>query len=100
MDHYARRRTWIAGNFNPALKERQNTPMHFSPEQLESFKDPGVYLKYRKDLEGGFFRNFDSQLKDSEATKNTIKNFTDAMKKRLAGKPELLENLVPGMLLA
>ena len=38
--HFARNRTWIAGNFNPALKERQNTPMHFSQDQLDAFKDP------------------------------------------------------------
>ncbi|KXT10076.1 hypothetical protein AC579_2470 [Pseudocercospora musae] len=95
VDHYARNRTWIAGNFNPTLKERQNTPMHFSTEQLESFKDPASYLKYRKELEGNFFRGFDSQLRDSEATKETTKNFTEMMRKRLGDKPELLENLVP-----
>jgi cation diffusion facilitator CzcD-associated flavoprotein CzcO len=95
VDHYARSRTWIAGAFSPGSKDRQDTPMPFSDEQLESFKDPKEYLKYRKEQEGKFWRNFDAQLADSETTKNATKNFKEIMEKRLANQPELLDKLVP-----
>ncbi|KAI5364040.1 Putative flavin monooxygenase, FAD/NAD(P)-binding domain superfamily [Septoria linicola] len=95
VDHYARNRTWIAGSFNPAVKDRQNTPMYFTDEQLESFKNPAQYLEYRKQLEDNFFRGFDSQLIDSDTTKDLRQNFIEAMRKRVVGKPGLLENLVP-----
>lgn len=69
--------------------------MHFTTQQLKLFQDPAAYLKYRKELEGSFFRGFDGQLKDSEASKNTRQNFLEAMKKRIAGDEELLEKLIP-----
>jgi cation diffusion facilitator CzcD-associated flavoprotein CzcO len=95
VDHYARSRTWIAGAFSPGSKDRQDTPMPFSKEQIESFQDPKTYLEYRKEQEDKFWRNFDAQLADSETTKNATKNFKDIMRKRLAGQPELLDKLVP-----
>lgn len=69
--------------------------MNFTPEQLESFKDPASYLKYRKQLEGTFFRGFDGQLKDSEASKSAKNTFLEAMRNRLAGDEELLKKLLP-----
>ncbi|KAK5126219.1 hypothetical protein LTR08_004772 [Meristemomyces frigidus] len=95
VDHYARSRTWIAGSFNPTAAERQDTPMYYTPEQLETFKDPVAFLKYRKDAEDGFWRNFAAQLADSEASKSSTKTFTDLMKKRLGDRPEMLAQLVP-----
>jgi cation diffusion facilitator CzcD-associated flavoprotein CzcO len=59
VDHYARNKSWIAGSFNPALKDRQETTMLFSKELLESFNDPATYLQWRKELENHFFRGFD-----------------------------------------
>ena len=69
--------------------------MYYSPELLETFKDPVAYLKYRKDAEDGFWRNFGAQLADSDASRNSAQAFTDLMKKRLGEKPELLAQLVP-----
>ena len=95
VDHYARSRTWIAGAFNPGAKDRQDTPMSFTPEQLDSFKDPKEHLRYRKELEGRFWRNFEAQLADSEVSRSSTRVFVNLMKKRLAGQPELLDKLVP-----
>ncbi|CAK3903048.1 FAD NAD(P)-binding domain-containing [Lecanosticta acicola] len=97
VDHYARNRTWIAGSFNPEVKDRQDTPMPISLDQRKSFEEPETYLQFRKELEGKYFRGFEGQLIDSESTKNAAANFTDAMRKRLTkvGTPELLERLVP-----
>jgi len=95
IDHYARSRTWIAGAFNPATKDRQDTPMYTTSEQLESFKDPKTYLEHRKGIESSFWRNFAAQIADSEVTKNATQKFTELMKKRLAEQPDLLDRLVP-----
>jgi cation diffusion facilitator CzcD-associated flavoprotein CzcO len=54
-----------------------------------------VYLEYRKKLEGSFWRNFDAQLRDSEISKTSAQNFKELMRKRLADKPELLDQILP-----
>jgi cation diffusion facilitator CzcD-associated flavoprotein CzcO len=95
VDHYARSRTWIAGSFNPNAKDRQATPMYFTPEQLDSFKDPESYLKYRKEIESPFWRSFDAQLRDSELSKTSAQRFREIMRERLADRPELLDQIVP-----
>ncbi|THY00783.1 FAD/NAD(P)-binding domain-containing protein [Aureobasidium pullulans] len=95
VDHYARSPTWIAGSFNGSARERQATPLSFTPEELESFKDPATYLKFRKELEGPFFRRFDAVLRDSETSKNAARDFRELMRKRLVDKPELLDQIVP-----
>ncbi|THW94388.1 FAD/NAD(P)-binding domain-containing protein [Aureobasidium pullulans] len=95
VDHYARSRTWIAGAFSPDAKDRQSTPMYIAQEQLKSFSDPKVYLEYRKKLEGSFWRNFDAQLRDSDLSKTSAQKFRELMGKRLADKPELLDQIVP-----
>lgn len=95
VDHYARSRTWIAGSFNPAAKDRRDTPMLYTPEQLEEFKDPAKYLEYRKKLEGSFWRNYGAQLADSETSKKAVETFKELMKTRLADRTDLLAKLVP-----
>lgn len=87
--------TWIAGSFNAALKDRQDTPMRFTLEQLQEFKDPAAYLAYRKALEGNFFRGFDGQLKDSETSKTAKEKFLESMRQRLNGDEELMARLTP-----
>lgn len=81
--------------FYSAVKDRQDTPMYFDKNQLESFKDPVQYLKYRKELEDNFFRGFESQLVDSDVSKNLRSNFIEAMRKRTAAKPEIISGLIP-----
>ncbi|KAF2478854.1 hypothetical protein BDY17DRAFT_305945 [Neohortaea acidophila] len=93
VDHYARSRTWIAGNFG-AGPPRQDKPITFSKEQLEEFKDPESYLKFRKEREEGFWRNYDAQLADTEASQKMRGNFIELMKNRLE-HPELLDDLIP-----
>ena len=98
VDHYARSKTWIAGSFNPASRERQDVPMYFSEEQKESLKDPKVYLEYRKKLEDTFWRAFAAQIADSDVSNKTRDNFIELMRKRLVDDPSLLNQL--GMLAA
>ncbi|KAH0287853.1 FAD/NAD(P)-binding domain-containing protein [Aureobasidium namibiae CBS 147.97] len=93
--HYARSPTWIAGSFNGSARERQATALLFTPEELESFKDPEKYLEFRQELEGPFFRRYDAVLRDSETSKNAARDFKELMRKRLVEKPELLDQIVP-----
>ena len=96
IDHYARNPTWVAGSFNPFIEDRPNIPVPFSRETLESFKDPSKYLEYRKDLEDKFFRGFEGQLIQSEASKNSRQKFTRLMAQRLGEHAEeYLPKLIP-----
>lgn len=87
--------TWIAGSFNAAVEDRKDTPMQFTEEQLQAFKDLAAYLEYRKALEDNFFRGFDGQLKNSETSKNAKKKFLESMRQRLDGDEELVARLTP-----
>ncbi|CZT25729.1 related to monooxigenase [Ramularia collo-cygni] len=96
IDHYARNPTWIAGSFNSALEDRKDEPMPFTPEERRAFENPAEYLKYRKGLEGSFFRGFDGQLKGSETSRNAKRKFLESMKRRLEdGDEELVAKLTP-----
>ncbi|OIW24555.1 FAD/NAD(P)-binding domain-containing protein [Coniochaeta ligniaria NRRL 30616] len=93
LDHYARNRTWIAASW--AGDERTLEPQPISDEQKKSFEDPEVYLKFRKELENKYWRRFATFFKDHPDNQALRDNFTKIMRKRLAKKPELLEDIVP-----
>ncbi|SMY20886.1 unnamed protein product [Zymoseptoria tritici ST99CH_1A5] len=95
VDHYARSKTWIAGSFNPRLKDRQETTMPISKDLLASFSDPSKYLQWRKELEDNFFRNFDGQVIDSEASRNARESFVETTRRRVNGDEDLLAKLIP-----
>ena len=97
IDHYVRSPTWLAGAFTPWLKERQEAPMTIDEETRESFKDEETYLAYRKDLEAGFYRTYEAQLADTDASKAMPAKLTSLMKKRLGGgdNPPLIDELLP-----
>lgn len=93
LDHYARSPTWIAGSF--AGHDRKAEPMYFSPEQLKDFQDPKKYLKYRKEVEGNYWRRFAAVFKNSKENLTAKADFKAIMAKRLEDKPELLDSIVP-----
>ncbi|KAL2424181.1 FAD-binding monooxygenase tazF [Exophiala dermatitidis] len=93
LDHYARNKTWIAGSW--AGDERTFEPQYYTPEELESFKDDETYLKYRKEMEAKYWRRFASTFRGSQENAEMRDTFIEIMRKRLAKKPELLDNLVP-----
>lgn len=95
VDHYARNKTWIAGAFNPTARERQEAAMPFTEEQLHDFQDPEKYLAFRKQLEGTFYRRFESILRDSNTTRESTEVYKRIMRERLGGDAELLEKMVP-----
>lgn len=93
LDHYARNKTWIAASF--AGDSTSIEPIPVAPEIRESFKDPKEYLKFRKDMEEKYWREFTSWLKGSERNKKAQEDFVKLMEVRLAKKPELLKSLIP-----
>ncbi|KAF2718735.1 putative flavin-binding monooxygenase [Polychaeton citri CBS 116435] len=94
LDHYARSGTWIAGSFGGNI-QRTLEPIYYDAEQLQSFKDSKKYHQYRKGLESAFWRRYETQLKDTPATRETTKQFTELMRQRVNGKPEILEQILP-----
>ncbi|AEO64657.1 11bb9af3-ee96-4f2e-a100-dafacf42a07f [Thermothielavioides terrestris] len=93
LDHYARNRTWIAASW--AGDERTLEAQPISKEQQESFKDPQTYLAFRKELEDKYWRRFSSFFKGSELNNELRAQFIEIMRKRLAKKPELLDDMIP-----
>jgi cation diffusion facilitator CzcD-associated flavoprotein CzcO len=94
VDHYARNRTWIADSFG-TTGVRRLEPNSFSPEQLESFKDPDTYLEYRKGVEHEYFSRFGAIFKDSPENREQRETWTQLMLTRITEKPELAEKILP-----
>jgi cation diffusion facilitator CzcD-associated flavoprotein CzcO len=95
LDHYARSKTWIAGSFGGEGPGRRLEPNYYAAELLETFKDPEVYHKFRKDVESKFYRRFGTIFKDSKENQGLREDFIKLMSERLSKKPELLEHIVP-----
>ena len=95
LDHYARSPTWIAGSFAGEGEGRKLEPSYYSPETLQSFEDPEVYLDFRKKFEVKFYGRFESILRGSEANQKLKEEFTTSMRERTKDKPDLLEQIVP-----
>ena len=97
VDHYARSATWVAGAFTPWLKERTEAPMYISPETRAAFEDEDLYLFYRKKLEDGFWRTYEAQIADSDASKAMPDKLKALMKNRLGDseKAPRLDEVVP-----
>ncbi|KAJ5282932.1 hypothetical protein N7505_000912 [Penicillium chrysogenum] len=99
IDHYARSRTWISPSFGREQIEKRGRGLDnftFTPEDIETFKkDHQAYQKFRKDVElelqsihGITLTGHSMQLGEQEV-------FTENMKRRLANKPGLIDELLP-----
>ncbi|KAH7130177.1 hypothetical protein B0J11DRAFT_245863 [Dendryphion nanum] len=93
VTHFVRNPTWIANSW--AGDERTFEPQPFSEEQKEAFKDPETYLRFRKDLEERYWRRYRAMVRGSQENEGMRQVFIDVMTKRVQGKPELLEGLIP-----
>ncbi|KAG8415761.1 hypothetical protein J3458_009582 [Metarhizium acridum] len=93
LDHYARSKTWIATSW--AGDERTLPAQPISQEEQKGFQDDEAYLKFRKELEDKYWRRFDSFFRGTAENAELKANFTNIMKRRLASKPELADQLVP-----
>ena len=93
VDHYARNKTWIARSW--AGDVRTAEAQCYSADQLESFKDPEKYLRFRKDLEQKYWRRFGSTIRGSKENVGLREDFINIMAHRVQKKPELLDHLIP-----
>ncbi|KAJ5290272.1 uncharacterized protein N7443_010525 [Penicillium atrosanguineum] len=96
VDHYARNPTWIADSFSSGnAGVRRLEPNLFSVDQLESFKDPNEYLKYRTEVEKGYFQRFGAIFKDTPENQELREKWTGIMLSRIAGKTDLKDKILP-----
>jgi cation diffusion facilitator CzcD-associated flavoprotein CzcO len=95
LDHYARSKTWIAGSFGGEGEGRTLEPKYYPEALLKSFEDPETYYKFRKELEGKFYKRFGTIFKDSQENGTLREEFIRLMAGRLKKKPELLDTIIP-----
>ncbi|KAJ5684011.1 uncharacterized protein N7477_000356 [Penicillium maclennaniae] len=96
IDHYARNPTWIADSFSSgSTGVRRLEPNTFSEAQLESFKDPNEYLKYRTEVEKGYFQRFGAIFKDTPENQELREKWTSIMLHRFSAKPDLKDKILP-----
>ena len=95
LDHYARSKTWIAGSFGGEGEGRTLEPKYYPEDLLKSFEKPETYHKFRKELEGKFYKQFGAIFKGSQQNEGLREEFINLMAQRLKKKPELLDALVP-----
>ncbi|KAF2147669.1 FAD dependent oxidoreductase [Myriangium duriaei CBS 260.36] len=93
VDHYARNKTWIAASWAGDVRTFEAQP--YSKEQLKEFEDPVKYLEYRKALESKYWRRFPALFQGSRLNEGMRSTFIEIMKQRTAGKPELLDDIIP-----
>ncbi|CEL08173.1 hypothetical protein ASPCAL11325 [Aspergillus calidoustus] len=94
VDHYARNRTWIADSFG-TVGVRRLEPNLIPRETIESFNDADTYLSYRKKIESGYFSRFGAIFRGSEENTGLREKWSELMLRRVTGKPELAEKIIP-----
>ncbi|KAJ4580211.1 hypothetical protein HRR83_003159 [Exophiala dermatitidis] len=99
IDHYIRGRTWLSPTFAREKVDQMGKGLDnfsFSPEDIKRFKeDPDFYEKFRKDIELELQSVHAVTIKGSPEQLGALEVFTENMKRRLAGKPDLADSLMP-----
>ncbi|EXJ79459.1 hypothetical protein A1O3_08961 [Capronia epimyces CBS 606.96] len=99
IDHYIRGRTWLSPTFAREKVEQMGKGLDnfsFSAEDISRFKsNPSYYEKFRKDIELELQSVHAVTIKGSPEQLGAIEVFTENMKRRLEGKPQLADSLMP-----
>ncbi|KAJ6571216.1 FAD/NAD-P-binding domain-containing protein [Mycena capillaripes] len=101
MVNYARAKTWICPAFADARvlsvlgRDPANTDPFFTDEEREKLKDPQVFKKFRHAVEHDMNSFHGLIIRDSEMQKQARQDFEAMMKHDTAGKPGLLEQILP-----
>ncbi|UPK92003.1 hypothetical protein LCI18_002938 [Fusarium solani-melongenae] len=97
--NFARSPTWVSNSFGDiAMMKlgRQPGDSKFSRREQEYMaRHPDHYQKMRKTLEKEASKKYFFTLKDSPEQANAVGKFQDYMKKRLEGRPDLYEAIIP-----
>ncbi|RSL99848.1 hypothetical protein CEP52_009501 [Fusarium oligoseptatum] len=92
----ARSPTWITAGFAPKYAGPNSSNFAYSEETKKRFReDPDFYLAYCKAIESELTLRFRMVLNDSPEALQAKEFSTQEMKRKLAGKPELIEQLMP-----
>ncbi|KAL4807424.1 hypothetical protein BDV18DRAFT_168298 [Aspergillus unguis] len=84
---------WITPEFGEKFANRDT---NFSEEQKQIWaENPQVFLQYRKSVENEMNHLFGLHYKDAKIQKDAVDRFRETMCKRLRGKKELIDILVP-----
>ncbi|KAH8882135.1 flavin-binding monooxygenase [Thozetella sp. PMI_491] len=90
IDHYARNKTWVASSIGG------EDLAQFVADNIETAREsPESYLAFRKDLESRLFGRFGPIFKEEETNNALRERITALMTKRLAGRKDLVEAIVP-----
>ncbi|CAI7582011.1 unnamed protein product [Penicillium bialowiezense] len=99
IDHYVRSRTWISPSFaREELDKREQgvDNFRFSDEEIRGFKaDHQSYQMFRKNIELELQSVHGITQMGHPAQVDAHAAFLENMKRRLANKPELVDDLVP-----
>ncbi|KAJ9643168.1 uncharacterized protein PV06_05556 [Exophiala oligosperma] len=99
VDHYIRGRTWLSPTFareKVDLMGKGLDNFSFSEEDIKRFQtDPDFYEKFRKDIELELQTVHAVTMKGTPEQLGAVEVFTENMKRRLEGKPSLVDTLMP-----
>ncbi|KAJ5640723.1 hypothetical protein N7528_000348 [Penicillium herquei] len=99
IDHYMRNRTWISPSFARGELDSRGIDAEnytFTAEELETFKnDRQAYQKFRKGTELQLQSDHPFTIVGTPKQAGSVPFFVENMKRRLAKKPELLDEILP-----
>jgi hypothetical protein len=93
---HIRSKTWITAGFAQRFAGPNGSNVIFSEEQKKAWEqNPDEYLNYRKEVESELNSRFKLYLKDTREQKEAREFSIKQMSEKLAGKPEIIDNLLP-----
>lgn len=92
---WIRNKIWITAGFAQAFAGPNGSNFTYSEEQQDAFKDPDLYLKYRKLIEGELNQRFSFIINGSKAQAEARTYSENEMKNLLKDRPDLLEQIMP-----
>ncbi|EYE97013.1 flavin-containing monooxygenase [Aspergillus ruber CBS 135680] len=99
LDHYIRGRTWLSPTFARDEINKRGTGLEnfsFAPEEIEEFKhDHQKYQKFRKGVELELQSVHGATITGTPEQVGARGVFLENMKRRLAGKPALIDDMIP-----
>ncbi|CAL5867100.1 uncharacterized protein PFLUO_LOCUS1312 [Penicillium psychrofluorescens] len=92
----ARSATWITAGFAPKYAGENGNNFSYSEETKERFRnDPEFYLSYCKGVESELNQRFRIVINNSEEAINARKYSTKEMGRKLDGREDLIDHLLP-----
>ncbi|KAI1438324.1 flavin-binding monooxygenase [Xylaria sp. CBS 124048] len=96
---FVRSKTWVINPFGDAARKRLGLDPkrpEFTPEQLQEFaRDPAKLLNFRIAIESGVNIDYEGTFKDSDVQRGGLDLLREAMRARLASRPDIADFLMP-----